>query len=276
MDNLLAMLTWDTINSLNILRVAICLIILGYSCVTDLRTRRAPNRLWYFMGAIGLVLGLFELYGTDYDRYGLLFSWALGFTFIFVIMYFLYYFFQRFGMAGLGGADAKALIAIAILFPYYPQIDVFNLSLPVFYTSRSIIFGLAVFGNALALNLVLPIGLFVYNMLTVPARERWSSPVSIFTGYMADVEGIKGKYVRLIHRYSEEDGQLKKKRAFGGTEVDDATYQNLLKWKSEGKVGDKVWVTPKIPFLIPITLGFIVAIIFADILTQVISFFLLR
>jgi preflagellin peptidase FlaK len=93
---------------------------------------------------------------------------------------------------------------------------------------------------------------------------------------MADVEGIKGKYVRLIHHYSEEDGQLKKKRAFGGTEVDDATYQNLLKWKSEGKVGDKVWVTPKIPFLIPITLGFIVAIIFADILTQVISFFLLR
>ena len=51
---------------------------------------------------------------------------------------------------------------------------------------------------------------------------------------------------------------------------------SLLKWKAEGKVGDKVWVTPKIPFLIPILLGFLVAIIYGDILTQVVSFFLFR
>ncbi len=103
-----------------------------------------------------------------------------------------------------------------------------------------------------------------------------ASPLGAFTGYKADVEGLKGKHVRLMNRYSEEDGQLKKKRAFGGSEVDDATYQNLLRWKSEGKIGDKVWVTPKIPFLIPITLGFIVAIVYGDILTQVISFLIFR
>jgi len=272
----LAMLTWDTMNSLNILRVAVSIIILGYSCVTDLKTRRAPNRLWYFMGIIGLILGGFELYSSGDYFYRLLFSWALGFIFIFVIMYFLYYFFQHFGMAGLGGADAKALIAIAIMFPYYPTIEALNVFLPITDVARSLIFGLAVFGNALALNLVLPIALFVYNLLNVPIGELKSSPVSAFTGYKADVEGLKGKHVRLMNRYREEDGRLKKKRAFGGSEVDDATYKNLLRWKSEGKIGDRVWVTPKIPFLIPITLGFLLAIVYGDILTQAISFLIFR
>ncbi len=268
------MLPWDTVNSLNILRVVISVLILGYSCVTDLKVRRAPNRLWYFMGAVGLVLGGFELYASGFDR-TLMFSWALGFIFIFVMMYFLYYFFQHFGMAGLGGADAKALIAVAIMFPYYPPIEVFNQFLPVTDVSRSIIFGLAVFGNALALNLVVPLFLFVYNLLNVPLGELKSSPVSAFTGYKAPVEGLLGKHVRLMSHYTEEDGQLKKKRAFGGSEVDDATYQNLLRWKSEGKIGDKVWVTPKIPFLIPITLGFMLAIVWGDVLTQAISLLLI-
>jgi preflagellin peptidase FlaK len=263
---------WFTIN---VLRVAVCMLILGYSCVTDWKTRRAPNRLWYFMGAIGLILGGLELYYTGFNRY-LVFSWALSITFIFAIMYFLYYFFQRFGMSGLGGADAKALIAIAILFPYYPEIYALNLSLPVTDISRSIIFGLAVFGNALALNLVLPVALLAYNLLNVPAGELMSGPLIAFTGYKSDVEGLKGKHVRLMHRYTEEGGRLEKSRSFGGSEVDDTTYQNLLRWKSEGRIGDKVWVTPKIPFLIPITMGFLTAIVYGDMLTQAIGLLLIR
>ncbi len=275
MDYLLPMLDWSTINSLNILRVAACLLILGYSCVTDLKVRRAPNRLWYFMGAIGLALGAFELYGSGFDRY-LLFSWALGFFFMFAMMYSLYYFFQYFGMAGLGGADAKALIAVSLLFPYYPHVELFSQLLPLTDVTRSVIFGIAVFGNALALNLVVPLALLARNLLTVPLGELLSRPMSAFTGYTSAIEGLKGKHVRLMNRYIEEDGRLKVKRAFGGSELDDATYKSLLRWKKEGKVGDKVWVTPKIPFLIPITLGFLMAIVYGDILTQIISLLLFQ
>jgi preflagellin peptidase FlaK len=269
------MLGYDTTNLLNILRVAVCIIILGYSCVTDWKTRRAPNRLWYIMGAIGLVLGIYELYGSGFDRY-LIYSWAFGVIFIFVIMYFLYYFFQYFGMTGLGGADAKALIAIAFLFPYYPHIELAGIYLPVSDVTRSIVFGFAVFGNALVLNLVVPVAVLVYNLVTVPFGELRANPIGSFTGYMAGIEGLKGKHVRLMHRYAEEEGRIIKKRNFGGSEVDGETYKNLLKWKTDGKIGDKAWVTPKIPFLIPITLGFLVAIVYGDILTQVISFFLWR
>ncbi len=272
---LLAMLTWDTVNWLNILRVAICLVILGYSCVTDWKTRRAPNRLWYIMGSIGLLLGIYELYGSGFDRY-LLFQWVFGIVFVFVIMYFLYYFFGYFGMTGIGGADAKALIAIAIMFTQYPQINLDGIWLPVSDVTRSFIFGFAVFGNALVLNLIVPLAILVYNLFKVPLSELKANPLGSFTGYKARLEGLKDKHVRLMQRYSEENGQLKTKRTFGGSEVDDETYGKLLKWKAEGKIGDKVWVTPKIPFLIPILLGFLVAIIYGDILTQIVSFFLFR
>ncbi len=269
------MLTWDTENWLNILRVAICIIILGYSCVTDWKIRRAPNRLWYIMGSIGLVLGLYELYLSDFNSY-LLFHWAFGIVFVFVIMYFLYYFFGYFGMTGIGGADAKALIAIAIMFTQYPQINIGGTWLPIMDVTRSFIFGFAVFGNALVLNLVVPIAIFIYNLFKVPLSELKANPLGSFTGYRSRVEGLKNKHVRLMQRYSEENGRLTVKRTFGGSELDDVTYDNLLKWQSEGKVGDRVWVTPKIPFLIPILLGFLVAIIYGDILTQLVSFFLFR
>jgi preflagellin peptidase FlaK len=258
---------------LDILRVAVCLAILGYSCITDWKTRRAPNRLWYIMGGIGLVLGLFQLYEWNFNT-SLIFSWAFGAIFVFVLVYFIYYFFQYFGMSGLGGADAKALIAIAILFPYYPYFDISGISLPLTDVTRSIIFGFTVFGNALALNLVVPLAILALNLMTVPLGELMADPLGAFTGYKVSIDGLKGKHVRLMHRYSEENGELKKKRALSGSEVDEGTYQSLLKWKKDGKVGDKVWITPKIPFLIPITLGFIVAIVWGDILMRVISLFL--
>jgi len=266
------MQTWDL---LNIIRVAVCIVILVYSCVTDWKIRRAPNRLWYIMGGIGLILGIYELYSSGFDRI-LLFSWLFGVVFVFVLMYFLYYFFEYFGMTGLGGADAKALIAIAIMFPYYPRINISGLELPITDVTRSVIFGFSVFGNALVLNLVVPIAILIYNIFNVPGGELRANVLGSFTGYKSSLENLKGKHVRLMHRYVEENGKLQIKKAFGGSELNDEAYKKLLRLKAEGKIGDKVWVTPKIPFLIPITLGFLVAIIYGDFLTQIISFILIH
>ncbi|HTY91803.1 MAG TPA: A24 family peptidase C-terminal domain-containing protein [Methanocella sp.] len=267
---------WDW---LNITRIVICLIILGYSCITDWRTRRAPNRLWYLLGGIGLVLGLYELYINSLELgsldTGFLFYWGFCFIFIFIMMYLLYYLFQYFGMTGIGGADAKALMAIALMFPYYPQVNIAGVALPIAYTSRSVIFGLAVFGNALVLNLVVPVTIFIYNLATVPFGELMASPMMAFTGYKANIESLKGRHVRLMHKYTEKDGKPEIRRSFGGAEADDDTYKKLLQWKSSGLIDNKVWITPKIPFLIPITLGFIVAILWGDILTQLIVHILL-
>jgi preflagellin peptidase FlaK len=77
-----------------------------------------------------------------------------------------------------------------------------------------------------------------------------------------------------MHRYEEKDGNVKRIFRFNGSEVDDELYSSLMKWKREGKIGERVWITPKLPFLIPITLGFLTAVVYGDILMQIIAMFL--
>jgi preflagellin peptidase FlaK len=114
------------------------------------------------------------------------------------------------------------------------------------------------------------------NLIKVPLGELLTDPLASFTGYKMNVDNLKNKHIRLMHSYSVEGGQVKSKRVFGGGEIDDKTYKNLMKWKSEGKIPEKVWITPKIPFLIPITLGLVVAVVYGDILMQIVGFFLLH
>lgn len=266
---------WETVNAIDIARILICLAILGYSCVTDWKIRRASNKLWYLMGGLGLILGLYELMLFNFDT-SFLMSWAIGFGFMFVLMYFLYYFFQRIGMAGIGGADAKSLIAIALMFPYYPQILVLSHVLPISDVSHSFIFSFSVFGNALVLNFVVPVAILVMNLLSVPFKELKADPLASFTGYQMKAENLKNKHVRLMHDYQVEGDKIVSKRLFGGSDIDEKTYAELTKWKSEGKIPEKVWVTPKIPFLIPITLGLIAAIVYGDILMQIVGLVILH
>ncbi len=270
-----AMLSWETANAIDMVRIFICIAILGYSCITDWKIRRASNNLWYLMGGLGLILGLLEFSLLDFDT-SFLISWGIGFGFMFILMYGLYYFFQWIGMAGIGGADAKALIAIALMFPYYPQIYVSDFILPISDISHSFSFSFAVFGNALVLNFIVPVAILIMNLIRVPFGELRSDPIAAFTGYKMKVESLKNKHVRLMHNYSFENGQIAKKRIFGGGEVEDKNYKSLMKWKSEGKIPEKVWVTPKIPFLIPITLGLLVAVVYGDILMQIVGFFILH
>lgn len=258
------MLTWEILNSLNLARILICSAVLLYSCVTDWHTRRAPNMLWYVLGGAGLAMGLLELWLRDFD-YFLIFYLMVGVIFIYTFVYLL------FRMGAFGGADAKSLIAIAIMFPLYPELYISGVHLPLFNNIHSPVFSLSVLGNAVVVTLVVPIKVFLRNLTTVPLRELASNPLGSFTGYKMKIEDIKGSHVRLMHRYEEVDGTVKRHMVFNGNEMDDKICEDLLRLKKEGKINDYVWVTPKLPFLIPITLGFLIAVFCGDILMQVIS-----
>lgn len=90
----------------------------AWAAVRDIRTRRVPNRVWYVLGGLGIALLLVDLVGwypftTFGDRLHLI---QIGVSLVFVAP--LGYVFWRLG--GFGGADAKALMALAVLFPTYP------------------------------------------------------------------------------------------------------------------------------------------------------------
>jgi preflagellin peptidase FlaK len=266
---------------INVLRIAVCIVILGYSCITDWRSRRAPQELWEIMTAAGVILLLVELIQTGFD-YDVLKSFALSFIMIFLLVNFIYYFMNSVLKGAFGGADANALLAMSVLFPYYPILKFAGIVLPLSYQSFTEIpfwpiFTLSVFGNALVMTIVLPLSVLAYNLVTVPSAERKQNRIPMFLGYRMPIETAKERHVRLMHVYEEEGGKVVRTfYLFRHPELSDELYKKMLTWKKAGKMSDLVWVTPKIPLLIPITLGFIVAVLYGDVLTQIMTIFLVR
>jgi len=94
---------------LNIARLLVGAIILAYASYTDIKTRRASNMLWVIMGIVGGVILVLQFFLTDaFEGGGVYYL-----VFIPVMIGLVYLMFQL--RLIFGGADAKALMALAIL-----------------------------------------------------------------------------------------------------------------------------------------------------------------
>lgn len=134
-----------------------------WAAVRDVRTRRLPNRVWPPLYAFGALLLLWDtalrwpFAGLDGRWFlvrvavSLLFVAPLGYAFWF--------------LGAFGGADAKALIALAVVFPTFPSYEVAGLSLPLVETALGV-FSLTILTNTVLLGLAYPIGLAVFNLAT--------------------------------------------------------------------------------------------------------------
>src|SRR4030042_3177929 len=96
---------------LNIIRLVVGVVILGYASYTDIKTRRASNILWVIMGIIGAVLLLIQYFYTDSFEGGRI----AYLVFIPIMIVMVYIMFQL--RLIFCGADAKALMALSILLP---------------------------------------------------------------------------------------------------------------------------------------------------------------
>ena len=141
-----------------------------------------------------------------------------------------------------GGADAKCLISLAILFPNYPLILGYPIiSIPFNMAEVVLPFALMVLFHA-ALFTVLSV---FYNLFRNIRSRSLRFPQS-FLGYQLKIsDARKGQYWPME---AIIDGVpiLKHSPQEGAEEI----YAALEQLERE-----KVWVTPKIPFLIPITLA---------------------
>ena len=79
-----------------------------------------------------------------------------------------------------------------------------------------------------------------------------------FVAYRVRIDGLRSdKFVRLTHSYEEIDGHLTRRYSVGGMALDSSVVQQLKAYHREEKVGAEVWVTPELPFILFITLGFL-------------------
>jgi preflagellin peptidase FlaK len=153
-----------------------------------------------------------------------------------------------------GKADAKALMSIAILVPYYPALFTVY-SLPSINRSIAQVtfpFAIEVLMNAAVTAVFYVIYLFFFNV-----SKRDIGFPEMFLGYKLKIEDFKNKHVWLLERIDE-----------GGTHYlsltpdENAEDSELEKFRLR-KI-EKVWVQPQIPFIVFMLIGFILAFMFDD------------
>jgi preflagellin peptidase FlaK len=257
-------------------KISIVITFLLYASLCDYETREVSNTVWLFFAPSAFTLTAIELllYGNPPKL--LLYGLCFGLTATFAII--LFY------TGGFGGADAKALMCLALAIPFYPK----ELFLPLSGTPSpisQIFFPLTVFSNAVLLAAATAIYLLFYNIVW-----RWRTGKRLFegyeevsfgkkilvlvTGYKISIDKLRSKW----HIYPMEDleeNTLKRTLlVMPKDEAREAIVQRLAKAVEEGKIEDHVWATPGLPMLIFITAGLILALILDNIIWVCIHFLL--
>jgi preflagellin peptidase FlaK len=237
----------ETATLLDIVRFIVGIIILSYASYTDIKTRRAPDMLWIIMSIIGAILLLTQYLTIGFENIMIL-------LFIPIMIGFIYLLFQM--RLLFGGADAKAIMALTILLPLQPNIY----DLPIWGQSFMPA-SWTVFVNSLIIFLFIPIFLLIYNL----TQRNIKLPHALL-GYKMKLQKAKEKFVWPLEKI--QDG--KTKLIIRPKEFDTKEEYNEFE-----KLGiTEIWVTPKIPFMIPLLLGFICTFIFGDILYTIMNLFI--
>lgn len=269
-------------------RIVLAAAVMVAASISDWRSRTASDSFWYILGVGGSILfgiqlvndgapwiflaclvlialvfvdilrdrpGLFEdglnipplvLYVLTFLAFGYLSLehfgegryWTMLSIPILIVLFFVLYQMDVIK----GGADAKALIALSLVFPIYPELQGLPLLALNDPTSLSIMpFSLLMLFNGAILTMLVPIGMLLVNLV----RRDLSFPLMLF-GTRMSIEEAKTKHVWPM--VSLADGKVK---TVLFPRSDDETD-----WDALQKAGvDRPWVTPKVPFLIPLTLA---------------------
>ncbi|MCD4807707.1 MAG: prepilin peptidase [Methanococcoides sp.] len=251
---------------IELLKVLVCMPFLLYSCYSDIKTRRVTNKLWPIMLGVAAPLIIYDIarYGIPYVKWTL-----ISFIFIFAFVYILFYF------GAFGGADAKILMVISLILPIYPALELISYHLPVAGMPPIGLFTFSVFGNSVLLTVVVPLGLFLYNLTQPSLKDALKRPHYMFIGYRSLIKDLERPHIRLIEQYEENDGNVSHRFTTGGMQLDEDTIATMKEYDRKGLIEKRVWVTPGLPFMIPITAGFISAVIYGDLIFQLTLHFLL-
>ena len=176
-----------------------------------------------------------------------------------------------------GGADAKALMCLALALPFFPK----NLLTPLSGEASPIsqlLFPLTVFSNSVLLAALTAIYMLLRNvfwrrktgekLFDGHEDESFGRKLLILvTGYKVPLEKLREKW----HLYPLEDietveGEPKRKLiVVPKDEGRDAVLERLADAIKTGKVQNAVWASPGLPMLIFITIGLFMALFIGDI-----------
>ena len=163
--------------------------VFGWAAYRDVKTRRIPNQIWGPLAVFAALLLLWDAYTVVTGPGGRLFFLQVSISLGFVVP--LSYGFWRIG--GFGGADAKAFMLIAVLFPVYPTylLTTPSVALPLEPTTLGV-FSLTILSNTVLAGVIYPLGVAAGNV----ARGEFA--LAMFIGKPVAVEALTEQYGRLL------------------------------------------------------------------------------
>lgn len=269
----------------------------------DVRTRRVPNWLWPPLVLVGLIALVVE-WSSVSPRSGrsvLLLRCAVSLGLIGPVGHVLW------RLNTIGGADAKAIWTLAVVFPAYPTV---YSGWGVFPLERTVlgVFSLTILSNAVLIGLVIPLALAGYNAVNgriTPAmfvgRPRPTAAVTavhgrLLFGSLGFTGGLDLDALRIYLRWRDTSLEAlcsspdthRDPAALPTTSAEDpwggAAFLSAIEGDAYGTTPqqlrrglerlcrrDSVWISPGIPFLAVVFLGLLSALAYGDLLFTVIE-----
>ncbi|HIH96753.1 MAG TPA: hypothetical protein HA348_04630 [Thermoplasmata archaeon] len=218
----------------SIARLAVCILFLSLASYTDIKTREIKNWIWIGLSMAGITILLIQLF---LDQIGLIN--LLGIPLMCGFAYLFFY------LGMLAGADAKALMALSLAVPLWPQLGTY----PVF--SSVLPFPFAVFINSILLVIPLMIVFCLYNVV----KGNREFPY-LFFGYKVPFEKANESFVWPIE--SVEAG--KRKIALSRNKDKNEVLKELA---SKGK--NEVWITAELPYTVFLLIGLVISYFIGDV-----------
>jgi len=185
--------------------------VLGWAAIRDIKTRRVPNETWLPLAALGLLLLCWDAWAVWSETVWTLtvdgfdiglesrqspFDQTLNTFFVrtaFSVGFLVPFAYGFWWFGGFGGADAKALMTLAIVFPIYPLYLFDGFTLPWFEATVGV-FSLTILSNTVLAGAVYPLALAGRNLLGGAVSKM------MLIGRPLPVEHAPRRYGRLLER----------------------------------------------------------------------------
>ncbi|UCB59649.1 MAG: prepilin peptidase [Candidatus Bathyarchaeota archaeon] len=268
-------------------RVTITLAFLSYASWSDFKTREVSNNVWAVFAPTAFLLTCVQLLVfppigdvlLSMMYYGL--SFALTSAFSVALFY----------VGAFGGADAKALMCIALAIPE-PSVlgalsDFFSSTLQVSFPLSgfvSFVFPITVFSNGV---IVAAFSVFYALFRNLLWRQRTGQELfegyrnesfgrkalTLLCGYKVSVADLRKSFLYPLEDFrAAQSGEMERcLLLFPREENREEIIERLVAAERGGKLQKTVWATPGLPMLIFITVGLILALTIGDVVWIVIS-----
>ncbi len=247
-------------------------VLLAYAAWSDLTKREVEN--WVpvalLIGGIGFAFYDWAMTGSALPVALAAASAGVGFVIALAI----------FHAGSMGGADCKIFIGVSAVFPWaagpslLPILGDVN---PFIEGGRRLLpmFSLSWLVNSLLVSLAVPVGLLLKNLIDyvrgrIPEVTRRTIP-AFFVGYRTKVENLRPSFLLPLERFEEEKGRAVRVLRYSRRVLDEEEEKEIIaKVRRYLSPQDPIWAFPYIPFIVAMTIGFFVTILFGDLLVNLI------